>query len=504
MAYTALYRKFRPLNFNEMVGQEHITETLKKQVIANRVGHAAKILARAVNCLNPQDGEPCNECEICKSILSGSLTDVVEMDAASNNSVEDIRSIRDEVNFLPTRAKYRVYIIDEVHMLSTGAFNALLKTLEEPPEHVKFILATTEPQKLPATILSRCQRFDFKRISNEDVVKRLKVICKESNIKITDEALNIIAILSEGAMRDAISILERCTGEKSGEIDENYVRELVGIPQNRQIYEVVKGIIEYKCENVLKITNDIINQGKDVDNFLWEIIKYIKDILVFKSSKSLDIYNKEEKEQISKLAEVVSKERLLQLIYDLSELANNIKWSSQKVIMFQTGMIKACIDLEVKNDVTTKIPQKIDKEQLSGNTNKISIEKNVAKESNVHPKIESDKKISNGENIPYWEKVIEKIKQNGKMGIYVNLIGSKAKQINDMIIEVELANKNSFAKQVLESHENKAELEKIVSIEAGKTMNIKFVSEGNNKKSESSSIENMITELDIPINIIDE
>ena len=344
----------------------------------------------------------------------------------------------------------------------------------------------------------------MKRISNEDVVKRLKVICKESNIKITDEALNIIAILSEGAMRDAISILERCTGEKSGEIDENYVRELVGIPQNRQIYEVVKGIIEYKCENVLKITNDIINQGKDVDNFLWEIIKYIKDILVFKSSKSLDIYNKEEKEQISKLAEVVSKERLLQLIYDLSELANNIKWSSQKVIMFQTGMIKACIDLEVKNDVTTKIPQKIDKEQLSGNTNKISIEKNVAKESNVHPKIESDKKISNGENIPYWEKVIEKIKQNGKMGIYVNLIGSKAKQINDMIIEVELANKNSFAKQVLESHENKAELEKIVSIEAGKTMNIKFVSEGNNKKSESSSIENMITELDIPINIIDE
>ena len=226
MSYTALYRKFRPLNFNEMVGQEHITDTVRKQVIANRVWHAylfnggrgtgktsaAKILARAVNCLNPHDGEPCNECEMCKAILSGSLTDVVEMDAASNNSVDDIRSIRDEVNFLPTRAKYRVYIIDEVHMLSTGAFNALLTTLDEPPEHVKFILATTEPQKLPATILSRCQRFDFKRISNEDVVKRLRIICSESNIEITDDALKIIAVLSEGAMRDAISILERCTG----------------------------------------------------------------------------------------------------------------------------------------------------------------------------------------------------------------------------------------------------------------------------------------------------
>ena len=259
MSYTALYRKFRPLSFSEMVGQEHITDTIRKQVIAGRVGHAylfnggrgtgktsaAKILARVVNCLNPHDGEPCNECEMCKAIISGSLTDVVEMDAASNNSVEDIRSIRDEVNFLPTRAKYRVYIIDEVHMLSTGAFNALLKTLEEPPEHVKFFLATTEPQKLPATILSRCQRFDYKKISNENVIKRLKIICKESKINITDEALNVIATLSEGAMRDAISILERC-GQEEGQdiIDIKQVKELVGLPSiesiNKRNFELTK------------------------------------------------------------------------------------------------------------------------------------------------------------------------------------------------------------------------------------------------------------------------
>ena len=308
MGYTALYRKFRPLNFSEMVGQEHITRTLRNQVIEQRVGHAylfnggrgtgktsaAKILARAVNCLNPKDGEPCNECEICKAILSGSLTDVVEMDAASNNSVEDIRAIRDEVNFLPTRAKYRVYIIDEVHMLSTGAFNALLKTLEEPPEHVKFILATTEPQKLPATILSRCQRFDFKRISTQDIIKRLGIICKESNIQISKEALELIAILSEGAMRDAISILERCAAEQTEEINEDKVRDLVGIPKITYINKLAKGIINKEPEEAINIVNTILEEGKDIDNFLWELIKYIKDILVYKSTSKLEVYNQEE------------------------------------------------------------------------------------------------------------------------------------------------------------------------------------------------------------------
>ena len=277
MEYTALYRKYRPTVFSEMVGQDHITKTLKNQIISGRIGHAylfnggrgtgktsaAKIFARAINCLNPKDGEPCNECEICKAMLEGSLTDVVEMDAASNNSVEDIRAIRDEVNFLPTLAKNRIYIIDEVHMLSTGAFNALLKTLEEPPAHVKFILATTEPQKLPATILSRCQRFDFKRISEENIQKRLEIVCNQSGIDITKEALQVISILAEGAARDALSILERCSQEQEGTIDATLVKNLVGIPQTELVAKIVETIIKQNPEEALNsVRNRIFRRSR--------------------------------------------------------------------------------------------------------------------------------------------------------------------------------------------------------------------------------------------------
>ena len=483
MGYTALYRKFRPLNFSEMVGQEHITKTLRNQVIEQRVGHAylfnggrgtgktsaAKILARAVNCLNPKDGEPCNECEICKAILSGSLTDVVEMDAASNNSVEDIRAIRDEVNFLPTRAKYRVYIIDEVHMLSTGAFNALLKTLEEPPEHVKFILATTEPQKLPATILSRCQRFDFKRISTQDIIKRLEIICKESNIQISKEALELIAILSEGAMRDAISILERCAAEQTEEINEDKVRDLVGIPKITYINKLAKGIINKEPEEAINIVNTILEEGKDIDNFLWELIKYIKDILVYKSTSKLEIYNQEEIKNIKELADSTNKERLLRLIYELSELANNIKWSSQKAIMFEAGIIKACIEVNVVPQNVVVQEQVVNRKQIAP----VQKQENIA----VAPKerkIEPQNQRNSAPSASYWNNVINKVKQSGKMAIYVNLIGSKASQLNDMTVEVELANKNDFGREMLEKYENKALVEKFVSEEMRKSYALKI------------------------------
>ena len=531
MEYTALYRKFRPLNFDEMVGQTHITKTLKNQIISNRIGHAylfnggrgtgktsaAKIFARAINCLNPKDGEPCNECEICKAILSGSLTDVVEMDAASNNSVEDIRSIRDEVNFLPTLAKYRVYIIDEVHMLSTGAFNALLKTLEEPPAHVKFILATTEPQKLPATILSRCQRFDFKRISNDDIIKRLEIVCQKAQIDATKEALEIIAILSEGAMRDALSILERCVQEGNNKIDENKVKELVGIPPITFVNKIVKNIIEYDAPGALNSLDEVIKEGKDLQNLVWEIIKYVTDILIYKTSKNLAIYNKEEIKQIEELTKDISKERLINLIYSLSEIQNDIKWSTQKEIMLQTGIIKLCISTQ--NDGIEELRKKVEDLEQRINTGNIQIQTNRTQEKPKTTTINTQNSISNqdvkpkktGENLKnisseeYWPKVLENLKNTGKMVLYSNLINTKAKQKDDLTLEIIFPNGlTPFGKTLLERPENINELSKLVSMECGKVMRIKYIDEKEYVQKQENSIEDMVKNLDIPINIIDE
>ncbi len=538
MGYTALYRKFRPLTFEEIVGQEHITRTLKNQIIAGRVGHAyllnggrgtgktsaAKVLARAINCLNPKDGEPCNECEICKGAINGSLTDIVEMDAASNNSVEDIRSIREEVNFLPTKAKYRVYIIDEVHMLSTGAFNALLKTLEEPPEHVKFILATTEPQKLPATILSRCQRFDFKRLSNASIIKRLETVCQRSNIEITKEAMNIVATLADGAMRDALSILERCVQDGENKIDEDKIKDLVGIPKITYIHNITEAIIDYDIDKVLENLDIVLNEGKDIVNLLWEMIKYTKDILVYKTSKKLDLYSQEELKQIEEIAQKASKEKLIDIIYKLSNLENDIKFSTQKTIIFQAGIIKMCNKQAETEDNLSERIEKIEKYLKSGN---IAVGTGVAVQTNAVPqaprvtqapprrntsnnvtsrpvKAQTPKNFSN-KSEEYWPQIITDLKQNGKIVLYTNLLGTKAKEINDMTVGIEFPNgMTSFGKTVLEKQENIREISNLVSIACGKEMQIKYIEKNNqvHQISQEETLQNLANESDIPFNII--
>lgn len=547
MEYTSLYRKFRPLTFDEMVGQEYIIKTLRNEIISGRVGHAylfngergtgkttaAKILARAVNCLNPKNGEPCNECEICKAALDGSLTDIVEMDAASNNSVEDIRSIRDEVNFLPTIAKYRIYIIDEVHMLSTGAFNALLKTLEEPPSHVKFILATTEPQKLPATILSRCQRFDFKKLSNEYIIKRLNIVCKESNINITPEAVGTIAILAEGGMRDALSILERCSQEE-GQITQEVVKELVGIPALSSVNKLTKEIFNNNEENALDAITEILNSGKDIENFIWEITKYIKDILVFKSKGKLELYSQEEILQIKELADIISKEKLVYIIYELSELANQIKWSAQKLIMFQVAIIKLCNTKNVgmKNNDNLQPCESASNNEIVELKNKVNyLEKqiklleNATKNisgSGAQPQKKTEQKVMQskvnstikqskenpivGEKITNWPQVVNNIKQSGKMLVYTNLLNSNAIQINDMTIGINFPKGlTPFGKTILEQTENMNEIVKQVSIELGKPMRVKLIEdEVQIKDTESNQIHNFGKDFDIPINVIDD
>ena len=542
MGYTALYRKFRPLTFSEIVGQEHITRTLRNQIVANRVGHAylfngsrgtgktsaAKVLARAINCLNPKDGEPCNECEICKGAINGSLTDIVEMDAASNNSVEDIRSIREEVNFLPTKAKYRVYIIDEVHMLSTGAFNALLKTLEEPPEHVKFILATTEPQKLPATILSRCQRFDFKRISNENIIKRLKIVCDESQIQISEEALKIIAVLSEGAMRDALSILERCVQDGENKIDEDKIKDLVGIPKITYVHNITNAIIDYNVDEALKNVDIVLEEGKDIVNLLWELIKYIKDILVYKASNNLELYSKDEIEDIKKLCDKISKERLIDLVYELSELENSIKWSTQKAIMFQAGIIKLCNKkVEVSGNIEERV-EKIEKYLRSGK-GIVSQNSNVNYVQNapINPTVnntvnqtrkETSQGTSNSIQKPkvtqkfstkseeYWPQIVSNLKQNGKIVLYTNLINTKAVELNDMTVGIEFPRgMTPFGRTVLEKQENIREISNLVSMACGKEMQIKYITQEQqiNKPNNEDDLKNLANESNIPFNIIE-
>lgn len=543
MGYTALYRKYRPLTFNEMVGQEHITRTLKNQIMAGRVGHAyllnggrgtgktsaAKILARAINCLNPKEGEPCNECEICKSALNGSLTDIVEMDAASNNSVEDIRSIREEVNFLPTKAKYRVYIIDEVHMLSTGAFNALLKTLEEPPEHVKFILATTEPQKLPATILSRCQRFDYKRIMVEDIVKRLEIVCKQANIEAEKGALTIIATLAEGAMRDALSILERCLQDGENKIEEDKIKELVGIPKLTYIHGIIQAMIEYDIEKAIEKIEEILKEGKDLNQFIWEMIKYVKDILIYQVTKKVELYKEEEQKQIKQLAQEANRNRLVELIYQLSELESNIKISTQKNIMFQAGIINLCNQQVSNNNQLEERIEKIEKYLKSGKSVMIAQNPNnqpimptsanrssipVARGKEGQNVKNSGKAIDANSKIPkfsnkieeYWPQIVQELKQKGKIVLYTNLIGTKAVQINDLIIGIEFTNgMTSFGKTVLEKQENIKEIETLVSIACGKEMQIKYLNNTEQKQvmTKEETIQNFANESDIPFNIIE-
>jgi len=298
MAYQALYRKYRPATFSDVVGQDHITKTLKNELDSGKVVHAylftgtrgtgktscAKILAKAVNCLNPVNGDPCGECEICRMVAADEATDIVEMDAASNNGVDDIRELREQVNFSPAACKYRVYIIDEVHMLSGAAFNALLKTLEEPPEHVVFILATTEVHKLPATILSRCQRFDFRRIDSSEIVGRLKYVAEKEGLNLTDDAATLIASAADGGMRDALSILDLCASHNS-DITEDTVASVCSMAGNDYLIKMADLIKNHSAEQALMLIDELHNSSVDMLRLLSELTQHFRDLMIVKVVK---------------------------------------------------------------------------------------------------------------------------------------------------------------------------------------------------------------------------
>ena len=362
--YQVLYRKYRPKVFADVYGQEHVTSTLKNEIKENRIAHAylftgsrgtgkttcAKILAKAVNCENSVDGEPCNECEVCKGLDSGTIYDVVEIDAASNNGVDNIRDLREEANYTPSRGKYRVYIIDEVHMLSTGAFNALLKTLEEPPAHVIFILATTEVHKLPATILSRCQRFDFKRIQPETMSVRLKQVGQLEGMELDDDAAILIARIADGALRDGLSILDQCAG-RSKKIDSALVSEVAGLAGHEALYKLTDCICTQNSSSAMTVISELYQNSYDMERLCVEMINHLRNFLIVKTvkdSRGLIICTDDEYNSIILSAENFTLENVIFALDLFQDALTKIKTGANARVELEMAFVKLC---EPKLDV---------------------------------------------------------------------------------------------------------------------------------------------------------
>ena len=356
MAYQALYRTWRPQRFEDVVGQEMITKTLRNAVMTNQTSHAylftgprgtgktstAKIFAKAINCHHQENGEPCNECEICKAITNGSLNDVLEIDAASNNGVEEIRDIRDKVKYAPTQADYKVYIIDEVHMLSTGAFNALLKTLEEPPANVVFILATTEPHKIPATIISRTQRFDFKRITSSTILKRMEYILNQKDIQYEDAALKVIAKAAEGGMRDALSILDQVISFGENNVTLENALLVTGSVTKTDLLNYLQAVVDQKTPEALEMIHKLVQDGKDASRIVEDLVEYCRDLLLYQQSPAM----LEETElgmldeDFKKFAQEIEPETVYQMINILNEQQENMRYTSHPTVYLEVLTVK--------------------------------------------------------------------------------------------------------------------------------------------------------------------
>ena len=442
--HKALYRVYRPQKFEDVVGQEHITKTLRNQIENNNIGHAylfsgtrgtgktstAKIFARAVNCLESKDQEPCNNCDVCKDILNDNIMDVVEIDAASNNSVDDIRELRESVKYSPTKAKYKVYIIDEVHMLSQGAFNALLKTLEEPPSYVIFILATTEPHKIPATILSRCQRFDFKRVTVKDITSRMKKICSEEDIEVEDKALNLIARNSQGALRDALSILDQCISFGDKKIEYNDVVELLGTVNIEQLFDLAQYIINQDTKESLKVLNEFIVWGKDIRNLINDLIDHFRNLMICKVSTDLDEIISLPDEIIDQLrsqADTVNNNDLIRILNILSTTQDNIKTASNPRVVAEVTMMKIAQPMfDESKEALIKRIENLERVIESGNIKVTTVSESQKEESST---------IDNKEEVEYeqvksedvnliehaWKNILKSIKADKNMPVYALL-----------------------------------------------------------------------------------
>jgi len=358
MSYQALYRVWRPRQLKDVVGQDHITKTLKNALLQDKFSHAylftgprgtgktsaAKIISKAINCEQAPVDEPCNQCETCKGIQDGSIVDVIEIDAASNNGVDEIRDIRDKVKFAPSAARYKVYIIDEVHMLTTGAFNALLKTLEEPPRHVIFILATTEPHKIPLTIISRCQRFDFKRISAHSMIERMREIIETSEMRVDEDALSLIARASEGGMRDALSLLDQVISYSDDSVTAEDVLSIIGAVSQQLIHEVVQSIYSGNVGEGLAAIDTLMKEGKDANRFIEDLIFFFRDVLMVKAAPQLE----ESKDRIigdevfQEVAKQLDQAWIFAIMDRLNHFQHEMKWASHPQVFLEMFIVQAC------------------------------------------------------------------------------------------------------------------------------------------------------------------
>lgn len=517
MAHMALYRKWRPLTFDDVVEQRHIVTTLKNSIKNNTVSHAylfcgtrgtgkttlAKIFARAVNCTNPSDGNPCNECMTCKGILDGSILDVIEIDAASNNGVDDVREIKEAVMYVPAVTRYKVYIIDEVHMLSTGAFNALLKTLEEPPANVVFILATTEPHKLPATILSRCQRFDFKRITTKGIEDRLRVIARDCNVSVEDDALRLIARVSEGGMRDAISLLDQCINMGKSTITHTDVIEISGLSATEAVNTFAEAIIDKDVPMALNAIKEAVDQGRDLKPFCNQIILWFRNLMLLKNGgtalKLIDL-SEEELQPLKEAADKIDMQSILKVIEGLSETEGQLKWAENPRIIMEVAAVKLCSDMPVYGNLSNddlsglefrlqQLEARISQLQQGSNLQpgqtvkrakpaKTVIDKAESEEEKMPAKTDSNSPNAGEKNrLNEWPRVIEYIRSENRMKVYAYLLDTWCFISEDGTANVVVQGDDALKKTVLSRKDSLEIIENAISNVLGQEMKVKIVEE---------------------------
>ncbi|KDR94522.1 DNA polymerase-3 subunit gamma/tau [Peptoclostridium litorale DSM 5388] len=517
--HKALYRMFRPMTFSDVVGQEHITRTLKNQIANDNTAHAylfcgtrgtgktstAKIFARSINCISPVDFEPCNSCEICTGIIEESIMDVVEIDAASNNGVDDVRELRENVKYPPSRGKYKVYIIDEVHMLSQGAFNALLKTLEEPPPYVVFILATTEAHKLPATILSRCQRFEFKRIGMDDAVQRMRHVCEQTGVQADDDALSLIAMSSQGAMRDALSVLDQCISYTSECIRYDDVVSLLGTVDYQTISSMSGAIVDSNIKACLEIVNEAVVWGKDLRHFIQKLIEHFRNIMVMQmgpSNGDMIQLTDHMKELVAKQSQSITPQEAIRNIKILSQVQNDMKYSTHPRIMLEVAAMKLCTPSEDesveglisriariesivnKGGIQPSKPERQIEKQSPEKVETCGIAKASAEASSgaaSKQKCDSYKcsektiDVSTGmDTEPLWKELLRVIKQDKKVPVQAMLKEGKPQGMEGSMIIVVFDDAFGFHKQALSKNETISYINGVLKRITGENMGIKL------------------------------